>query len=98
MDEPAGYNIIIDRPTIIGLRIVTLLYHLMLKFPTAEGVGTMIGNQAMARSCLVQAVDRKAAGKMVAMAHRHGPNQKADVKQEWQMKTSRATTRESKKP
>jgi hypothetical protein len=38
VDQPSAYNTIIGRPALNKWRAVTSTYHLMMKFPTGEGV------------------------------------------------------------
>jgi hypothetical protein len=38
IDRPSAYNAIIGQPTLNKLRAATSTYHLMMKFPTEEGV------------------------------------------------------------
>jgi len=45
------YNIILGRPTLNRLKTVTLTYHLKVKFPTANGVGEIRGDQVLAKEC-----------------------------------------------
>uniref|UniRef100_A0A2N9IZI8 Uncharacterized protein n=1 Tax=Fagus sylvatica TaxID=28930 RepID=A0A2N9IZI8_FAGSY len=51
VDCPSAYNVIIGRPTLNRLRAVTSTYHLLVRFPTENGIGEMRGDQAMAREC-----------------------------------------------
>jgi BarA-like signal transduction histidine kinase len=51
VDCPSAYNVIIGRPTLNRLRAVTSTYHLLVRFPTENGIGEMKGDQAMAREC-----------------------------------------------
>jgi hypothetical protein len=51
VDQPSTYNTIIGRPTLNKLKAVTSTYHLMMKFPTEEGVGELKGNQVAAKRC-----------------------------------------------
>ncbi|XP_059436327.1 uncharacterized protein LOC132169285 [Corylus avellana] len=51
IDRPSTYNAIIGRPSLNKLKAVTSTYHLMMKFPTEEGVGEVKGDQAAARKC-----------------------------------------------
>jgi BarA-like signal transduction histidine kinase len=56
VDCPSAYNVIIGRPTLNRLRAVTLTYHLLVRFPTENGIGEMKGDQAMARECYLTTV------------------------------------------
>ena len=51
VDCPSAYNVIIGRPTLNRLRAITSTYHLLVRFPTENGIGEMRGDQAMAREC-----------------------------------------------
>ncbi|XP_059460362.1 uncharacterized protein LOC132189629 [Corylus avellana] len=51
IDRPSAYNMIIGRPALNQLRVVTSTYHLKMKFPTMEGVGEVRGDQVIARRC-----------------------------------------------
>jgi hypothetical protein len=51
VDCPSAYNVIIGCPTLNRLRAVTSTYHLLVRFPTKNGVGEMKGDQAMAKEC-----------------------------------------------
>ena len=66
VNRPSVYNVIIGRPTLNGMRAVTSTYHLMMKFPSGNEIGTIRGNQSEARSCYVAATCGKEAKDMVA--------------------------------
>ncbi|XP_075669793.1 uncharacterized protein LOC142639516 [Castanea sativa] len=51
VDCPSLYNIILGRPALNRLRAVTSTYYLKAKFPTANGVGEIRGDQVLAREC-----------------------------------------------
>ncbi|XP_059437719.1 uncharacterized protein LOC132170668 [Corylus avellana] len=51
IDRLGAYNAIISRPALNWLKAVTSTYHLMMKFPTEEGVGEVKGDQTQARRC-----------------------------------------------
>uniref|UniRef100_A0A2N9E2N4 RNase H type-1 domain-containing protein n=1 Tax=Fagus sylvatica TaxID=28930 RepID=A0A2N9E2N4_FAGSY len=57
VDCPFAYNVIIGRPTLNRLRAVTSTYHLLVRFPTENGIGEMKGDQAMARECYLTTVN-----------------------------------------
>ena len=56
VDCPSAYNVIIGRPTLNRLRAITSTYHLLVCFPTENGIGKMKGDQAMARECYLTSV------------------------------------------
>ena len=49
----SAYNAILGRPTLNSWKVVTLTYHLMIKFPTNYRVEELRGNQVAARECYV---------------------------------------------
>ena len=51
VDRPSTYNAIINRLALNKLRAASSTYHLMMKFPTEEGVGEVKGDQLAARRC-----------------------------------------------
>jgi hypothetical protein len=51
VDRPSAYNAIIGRLALNKLRATTSTYHLMMKFPTEEGVGVVRGDQLTAMRC-----------------------------------------------
>ena len=51
VDRPSAYNVIIGRFGLNRLRVATSTYHLMMKFPTEEGVEEVKGDQFAARRC-----------------------------------------------
>ena len=65
VDQESPYNVIIGRPTLNRLRAITSTYHLLVKFPTENGIGIMAGDQSQARVCYVQGIDGKTARKTV---------------------------------
>ena len=53
VDCSSMYNAILGRPTLNSWKIVTLTYHLMIKFPTEYGVGEIRGDQVVVRECYI---------------------------------------------
>ena len=51
VDCSSSYNVIIGRPTLNSLKVVTSTYHLSIKFPTEYGVGQVQGDQLATREC-----------------------------------------------
>ena len=49
----SAYNAILGRPMLNSWKVVTLTYHLMVKFPTDYGVGELCGSQVAARECYI---------------------------------------------
>ena len=53
VDCSSAYNAILGRPTLNSWKAVTSTYHLMIKFPTNNGVRELRGSQMAARECYV---------------------------------------------
>ncbi|XP_058217361.1 uncharacterized protein LOC131328431 [Rhododendron vialii] len=53
VDCPSAYNAILGRTTLIKIRAIISTYHLIIKFPTPEGIMRIRGDQKAARDCYV---------------------------------------------
>ena len=51
VDAPSAYNMLLGRPSLNAIRVVPSACHMVIKFSTANGVGTVRGNQHIAREC-----------------------------------------------
>ena len=51
VDRPSSYNVILGRPTLNHLKVVTSTYCLKVKFLTPNGIGEIIGDQLLTREC-----------------------------------------------
>ena len=51
MDAYSPYTAILARPWLHAIRVVSSTLHLMVKYPSGDQVGELIGSQAMARQC-----------------------------------------------
>ena len=51
VDAPSAYNMLLGRPFLNAIRVVPSAYHMVIKLPIANGVGTVRGNQCIAREC-----------------------------------------------
>jgi hypothetical protein len=51
VNRPSAYNVIVGRPSLNKLRVVTSTYHLMMKFPTPEGVREVKRDRIVPRKC-----------------------------------------------
>ena len=56
IDQPSAFNIVVGKPSLRELRVITSIYHLLMKFPTPYGVGEVKGDQQEVRQCYHQAV------------------------------------------
>ena len=44
IDQPSAFNAVLGRPSLKALKAITSIYHLLMKFPTPNGVGQVQGN------------------------------------------------------
>lgn len=51
VDCPSTFNTLLGRLSLKALKVATLIYHLVMKFATPEGVGMVKGSQHYARKC-----------------------------------------------
>ena len=51
VDAPSAYNMLLGRPSLNTIRAIPSAYHMIIKFPIANGVGMVRGNQSIAREC-----------------------------------------------
>ena len=49
VDAPSAYNMLLGRLSLNAIRVIPSSYHMVIKFPTANGVGMVRGNQRVAR-------------------------------------------------
>ena len=62
VDATSAYNIILGRPSLNAVRAISSTYHMVIKFPTTNGVGMVRGNQRIARECYSASIKKKAVG------------------------------------
>ena len=60
VDAPSAYNILLGRPSLNVVRAIPSAYHMVIKFPTTNGVGMVRGDQRMARECYSASMKQKA--------------------------------------
>ncbi|KAM6559184.1 hypothetical protein CsatA_028423 [Cannabis sativa] len=58
LDVPSAFNVMLGRPALYDLKVVTSIFHSCLKFPTKNGVGCLRGNQQAARECYNLAITK----------------------------------------
>ncbi|XP_060967074.1 uncharacterized protein LOC133035241 [Cannabis sativa] len=56
IDQYLAYNAVIGRSFLKGMKIVTSIYHLTMKFPTPAGIGSVRGIQSESQECYNTAV------------------------------------------
>ena len=59
VDAPSSYNMLLGRPSLNTIRAFPFAYHMVIKFPTANGVGMVRGNQRVARECYSASMKQK---------------------------------------
>ena len=59
VDSPSAYNMLLGRPSLNVVRAIPFVYHMVIKFPTTNGVGMVRGNQCVARECYSASMKQK---------------------------------------
>ena len=62
VDTLSAYNKQLGRPSLNAIRTVPYAYHMVIKFPTANGVGMVRGYQRVARECYSASMKPKVVG------------------------------------
>ena len=62
VDALSAYNILLGRPSLNAIRAIPSAYHMVIKFPTVNGVGMVRGDQRIARECYSASMKQKAVG------------------------------------
>ena len=62
VDAPLAYNILLGRPSLNAIRAIPSAYHMVIKFPTANGVRMVRGDQRIARECYSASMKQKVVG------------------------------------
>ena len=73
--QPSTFNVILGRPSLKALKAITSIYHLLMKFPTPNGVGQVRGNQEEVRRCYNQAVRSASKPRQVNVVDQRPPNE-----------------------
>ena len=60
VDAPSAYNILLGRPSLNAIRAIPSAYHMVIKFPTTNGVGMVRGDQRIAREYYSASMKQKA--------------------------------------
>ena len=60
VDASSAYNMLLGRPSLNAIKAVPLAYHMIIKFSTIHGVGTVRGDQQVARECYTASMKQKA--------------------------------------
>ena len=59
VDAPSTYNMLLSKPSLNVIRVVPSAYHMVVKFPTENGVGMVRGDQRVARECYLTSMKQK---------------------------------------
>ena len=59
VDAPSAYNMLLGRPSLNTIRDIPCAYHMVIKFPTASGIGMVRGNQRVAKECYSASMKQK---------------------------------------
>ena len=60
VDATSAYNVLLGRPSLKAIKAILSAYHMVIKFPTTNGVGMVRGDQRMARECYSASMKQKA--------------------------------------
>ena len=60
VEAPSAYNMLLGRPFLNAIRAIPSSYHMVVKFPTENGVGKARGDQRIARECYFASMKPKA--------------------------------------
>ena len=55
----SAYNMLLGRPSLNAIKPIPSAYHMMIKFPTVNGVGIVRGDQRVARECYSASMKQK---------------------------------------
>ena len=55
INKLSDFNVVLSKPPFRALKVITSVYHLLMKFPTPNDMGQVHGNQNEARECYNQA-------------------------------------------
>ena len=60
VDAPSTYNMLLGKPPLNTIRAIPSTYHMVIKFPTENGVGVVRRDQRVARECHLESIKQKA--------------------------------------
>ena len=60
VDAPSAYNMLLGRPSLNAIKAILSAYHMVMKFPTINGVGMVRGDRRVARECYSTSMKQKA--------------------------------------
>ena len=60
VDAPSAYYMLLGRPSLNAIKAIPSAYHMVIKFLTVNGVGTVRGDKRVARECYTASMKQKA--------------------------------------
>ncbi|XP_052193775.1 uncharacterized protein LOC127802122 [Diospyros lotus] len=74
-DVPVAYNMILGRSGLNALRAIPSTYHMMMKFPTINGIGEVRGDLCSARECYIASIGmaKDAREKEIVLREKEAP-------------------------
>ena len=60
VDAPSTYNMLLGRPSLNAIKAIPSAYHMIIKFLTVNGVGTVRGDQRVAKECYTASMKQRA--------------------------------------
>ena len=76
IDQSSAFNVVLDRLSLRALKVSTSIYHLLMKFPTLNGIGQVRGNQEEARRYYNQAVRSASRPRQVNIIDQRPPSKR----------------------
>ena len=59
VNSSSAYNVLLGRPSLNAIKSIPSAYHMVIKFPTTNGVGLVQGDQRVARECYSASMKQK---------------------------------------
>ena len=75
IDQSSAFNTVLDKLSLRALKVITSIYHLLMKFPTPNDVGKVHGNQEQARRCYNQAIRSASKSRHVNIVDQRPPSE-----------------------
>ena len=60
VDAPSAYNMLLGRSSLNAIKVIPSAYHMVINFPTKNGVGMVRGDQCVTRECFLASMKQKA--------------------------------------
>ena len=75
IDQSSAFNVVLGRPSLRALKVITSIYHFLMKFPTTNGGGQVQGNQDEVRRFYNQAVRNASRPRQVNIVDQRPPSE-----------------------